>query len=291
MTVFYDKLDTIMKQDMGGRGFLGTLPANPMHETAETLKSASRVILLTGFPVRLQDGDFIGETDGPSGTANLAAAFTEVGVDVLVVTDRASYRLLKEALRYRAPKAKLCLLPEENTDLFVINTIQEFAPTHFISLERPGKATNGHYHNMRGEFIDDMITDSSLFLSEAKRFGAVTISIGDGGNEMGMGTHYKRVVDHVPCGSLICAEEGADITLASGVSNWWGWGIASLLSLQTGKNLLPTEHQEAELLERVVQAGGVDGCTKENTNTVDNLPLETHLSVLRTVSDLLKEEI
>ncbi len=288
---FYSELDKIMKQDMGGRGFLGTLPANPMEETAETLKSASRVLLLTGFPVRVSNDHFIGETDGPSGTANLAAAFTNAGVDVLVVTDKASYQLLKEALRYRAPKAELRLLPEENTDLFVINTIQEFAPTHFISLERPGKAANGHYHNMRGEAIDDMITDSSLFLSEAKRFGAVTISIGDGGNEMGMGTHYHKVVDHVPCGSLICAEECADITLASGVSNWWGWGIASLLSIQTGKNLLPTEREEAELLERVVQAGGVDGCTKENTNTVDNLPLETHLSVLRTVSQLLEQEI
>ena len=288
---FYDELDTIMTQDLGGRGFLRVLPANPIAETAETIKTASRVLLLTGFPVRLGEGKFIGETDGPSGTANLAAAFTNANAEVLVVTDYASYRLLEEALAYRAPKAKLALLPEENTEQFIKSCIADFAPTHFISLERPGKANDGHYHNMRGESIDDMITDSELFLSESKRFGAVTISIGDGGNEMGMGTFHKEVAEHVPCGDIICAMEGADLTLASGVSNWWGWGLAALLSLQTGKNLLPTEMEETELLHRVVLAGGVDGCTKENVDTVDNLPLEAHLALLRDVNSLVDAQL
>lgn len=45
---------------------------------------------------------------------------------------------------------------------------------------------------MRGETIDDMITDSALFLSEARAFGAETISIGDGGNEMGMALTAMR---------------------------------------------------------------------------------------------------
>lgn len=288
---FYHELDTIMTQDLGSRGFLRVLPANPIAETADTLKAASRVLLLTGFPVRLGEGKFIGETDGPSGTANLASAFTNIDSEVLVVTDHASYHLLEAALAYRAPKAKLALLPEENTELFIKNCIAEFAPTHFISLERPGKANDGHYHNMRGESIDDMITDSDLFLSESKRFGAVTISIGDGGNEMGMGTFHDEVAEHVPCGDIICAMEGADITLASGVSNWWGWGISALLSLQTGKNLLPTEAEETELLHRVVLAGGVDGCTKENVDTVDNLPLDAHLSLLRDVHTLVSDHL
>lgn len=288
---FYHELDYLMKQDLGGRGFLSVLPANPIAETAECLKTASRVLLLTGFPVRLGEGTFIGETDGPSGTANLAAAFTNVNAEVLVVTDHASYHLLEEALCYRAPKARLLLLPEKDTDLFIRTCIEEYAPTHFISLERPGKADDGHYHNMRGERIDDMITDSDLFLSEAKRFGAVTISIGDGGNEMGMGSFHKEVVEHVIHGELICAAEGADITLVSGVSNWWGWGLSALLSLQCKRNLLPSEAEESELLHRVVLAGGVDGCTKENVETVDHLPLEAHLSILRSVSDLLVKEL
>ena len=283
---FFTELDKIMKQDMGGRGFLGTLPANPIKETLDTLANAKRVILLSGFPVRMPDGSFIGETDGPSGTANLAYALTEAGAEALVVTDAESFHLMEEALRCRAPKATLALLPEVDFESFIKTTIHTFKPTHFISLERPGKAMDGHFHNMRGEIIDDMITDSSLFLTEAKAFGAVAICIGDGGNEMGMGSFRNEVTATVPCGELICAKNCADLPLASGVSNWWGWGIAALLSLHAKRNLLPSDAEETELLHCVVMAGGVDGCTKERVETVDNLSLETNLSVLRAVRDL-----
>ena len=58
-----------------------------------------------------------------------------------------------------------------------------------------------------------------------------------------------------------------------------------------GLYLLPTESQEAELLHRVVEAGGVDGCTKEHTETVDHLSLAVHLSVLRSVSQALTAQM
>lgn len=288
---FYEKLDAIMKQDFGGRGLLASLPPGPVKETSDTLEYAERAILLTGFPVRLPDGAFTGETDGPSGTANLAAALCQTGCAVFVVTDWVSAPLLREALRYRAPMASLAVLPDSDTDSFIRRFVREIKPTHFISLERPGKACDGHYHNMRGEAIDDMITDSALFLSEAKKAGAVTISIGDGGNEMGMGAFRRHVENHVPCGDVICTREGADITLASGVSNWWGWGIAALLSIKTGKLLLPSPGEEAETLHRVVAAGGVDGCTKEHTETVDHLAMTVHLSILDQVTKLTVEHM
>lgn len=283
---FYQELDTIMRQDFGGRGLLASLPPAPLRETAETLACAERAVLLTGFPVRLGKDRFTGETDGPSGTVNLASALLRCECSVVVVTDAVSYPLLKAAMEYRTPQAGLFVLPETGTEDFIRSFLKAFRPTHFISLERPGKALDGHYHNMRGEIIDDMITDSAYFLREAEKNGAVTISIGDGGNEMGMGTFRQEILDHVPCGDSICTRESAMLALASGVSNWWGWGIASMLSLMTGKNLLPTEQEEAEMLHRVVCAGGVDGCTKEATETVDHLPLSLHLSILREVTEL-----
>lgn len=64
MTFFKD-LDTIMKQDFGNRGLLKALPDNPIQETLNTLADARRVILLTGFPVRLSDGSYVGEPTAP----------------------------------------------------------------------------------------------------------------------------------------------------------------------------------------------------------------------------------
>ena len=217
---FYETLDSIMKQDFGGRGLLASLPASPLAAVSASLAHAKRAVLLTGFPVRMPDGSITGETDGPSGTANLAAALTAAGCGVSVVTDWSSYPHLEAALRFRAPQATLIRLPEQNTDNFIRTFIRDAKPTHLISLERPGKAENGHYHSMRGEQLDDMITDSALFLSAAREAGATVISIGDGGNEMGMGTFRREILAGVPHGELICTAEAADLTLASGVSNW-----------------------------------------------------------------------
>lgn len=290
MTFFKD-LDTIIRQDFGGRGLLKALPDNPIAETLKTLSAARRVLLLTGFPVRLEDGTYAGETDGPIGIADIAAALTALGVSVLVITDEPAFSIVSDVVCFRAPKAKLMMLPKTDTDEFIKSCIEAFAPTHFISLERPGKAADGHYHSMRGEVLDDMITDSALFLSEAKKAGATTISIGDGGNEMGMGTYRDMIERFVPFGETICTAESADITLACGVSNWWGIGIAALCSLIAEKNLLPTREEETESLRLAVAAGSVDGCTRKNEMTVDRLDLETHLGILDAVNDILNKEL
>ena len=74
---------------------------------------------------------------------------------------------------------------------------------------------------------------------------------------------------------------GADHALASGVSNWWGWGVEALLSRRTGRWLLPDDEQEKQLLSQVVEAGGVDGVTGKRQSSVDGLSLDENLQVLR----------
>lgn len=101
---FYHQLDAIMKQDMGGRGLLASLPENPIKKAAESLRHAARVILLTGFPVRMEDGGCIGETDGPSGHRQPGLCLYPGRSPGPGVTDRASYHLLEEALSYRLPR-------------------------------------------------------------------------------------------------------------------------------------------------------------------------------------------
>lgn len=288
---FFRALDAAMKQDFGGRGLLTAFPDNPLKETLESLKTAGRVILLTGFPVRAEDGTVIGETDGPLGTADLAAALTALGIPTLAVTDPLSFAPLNASLFYRAPQAKLLTLPRADTAAFISDCVKNFAPTHVISLELPGKAADGHFHNMRGEIMDDVVTDSSAFLPAAHAAGAAVISVGDGGNEFCMGAYRDIIERFVPHGETICAEAAADLALAAGVSNWWGLGLAALLSLIAGRSLLPTDAEETESLRRIVAAGSVDGCTKRREMTVDNLPLSVHLEILRQVRELTVREL
>ena len=287
---FFKKLDEAMRYDPGNRGLLANAPANPLDRLQEALQEITGVVILTGFPVRLGLHNFTGETDGPLGAANLAFAFESIGVPVWLLTDEEAYWVVNAAVTRRGCKCRPLMLPRYEADEFVAAQLDAIHPSHVLTIERPGKARDGHYHNMRGGIIDAMFVDASSIIEAARERGITTISIGDGGNEIGMGALAETIEKYVPHGEAICAREVADIALISGVSNWWGWGVSALLSRMYGINLLPSDDMERGMLHEMVLAGSVDGCTKKPEETVDNLPMEVHLGVLSNVRSAMQEK-
>ena len=287
---FFKKLDEAMRYDPGNRGLLANAPANPLDRLQEALTDIKGVVIPTGFPVRLGLHNFTGETDGPLGAANLAYAFESIGVPVWLLTDEEAYWVVNAAVTRRGCKCRPLMLPRYEADEFVAAQLDAIHPSHVLTIERPGKARDGHYHNMRGGIIDAMFVDASSIIEAARERGITTISIGDGGNEIGMGALAETIEKYVPHGEAICAREVADIALISGVSNWWGWGVSALLSRMYGINLLPSDDMERGMLHEMVLAGSVDGCTKKPEETVDNLPMEVHLGVLSNVRSAMLEK-
>lgn len=287
---FFKKLDEAMRYDPGNRGLLANAPANPLDRLQEALQEITGVVILTGFPVRLGLHNFTGETDGPLGAANLAFAFESIGVPVWLLTDEEAYWVVNAAVTRRGCKCRPLMLPKYEADEFIAAQLDAIKPSHVLTIERPGKARDGHYHNMRGGIIDAMFVDASSIIEAARERGITTISIGDGGNEIGMGALAVTIEKYVPYGEAICAREVADIALISGVSNWWGWGVSALLSRMYGINLLPSDDMERGMLHEMVLAGSVDGCTKKPEETVDNLPMEVHLGVLSNVRSAMLEK-
>lgn len=287
---FFKKLDEAMRYDPGNRGLLANAPANPLDRLQEALQEITGVVILTGFPVRLGLHNFTGETDGPLGAANLAFAFESIGVPVWLLTDEEAYWVVNAAVTRRGCKCRPLMLPKYEADEFIAAQLDAIKPSHVLTIERPGKARDGHYHNMRGGIIDAMFVDASSIIEAARERGITTISIGDGGNEIGMGALAETIEKYVPHGEAICAREVADIALISGVSNWWGWGVSALLSRMYGINLLPSDDMERGMLHEMVLAGSVDGCTKKPEETVDNLPMEVYLGVLSNVRSAMLEK-
>lgn len=287
---FFKKLDEAMRYDPGNRGLLANAPANPLDRLQEALQEITGVVILTGFPVRLGLHNFTGETDGPLGAANLAFAFESIGVPVWLLTDEEAYWVVNAAVTRRGCKCRPLMLPKYEADEFIAAQLDAIKPSHVLTIERPGKARDGHYHNMRGGIIDAMFVDASSIIEAARERGITTISIGDGGNEIGMGALAETIEKYVPHGEAICAREVADIALISGVSNWWGWGVSAMLSRMYGINLLPSDDMEWGMLHEMVLAGSVDGCTKKPEETVDNLPMEVHLGVLSNVRSAMLEK-
>ena len=287
MDTFLRNVDRIMRQDPGGRGLLSALPENPVFELADELRTFRKVFLLTGFPVRLTDGKAVCETDGPLGIVDIAVALSRLQIPYLILSDEESSGILRAGMRSRDLPDAVHLLCHTDPAGDILRLLAAHAPSHVLTLERPGKAADGHYHNMRGAVIDDLITDTSMFLSLARENGIRSVSVGDGGNESGMGALRGLIHSSIPLGSLICADDTADIPLVSGVSNWWGDGICAVLSKETGLDLLPSEEELGKTLEAVVRAGSVDGVTKEARNTVDGLPEEVHRKIISDLRALL----
>ena len=287
---FFKKLDEAMRYDPGNRGLLANAPANPLDRLQESLQEITGVVILTGFPVRLGLHNFTGETDGPLGAANLAFAFESIGVPVWLLTDEEAYWVVNAAVTRRGCKCRPLMLPKYEADEFIAAQLDAIHPSHVLTIERPGKARDGHYHNMRGGIIDAMFVDASSIIEAARERGITTISIGDGGNEIGMGALAETIEKYVPHGEAICAREVADIALISGVSNWWGWGVSALLSRMYGINQFPSDDMERGMLHEMVLAGSVDGCTKKPEETVDNLPMEVHMGVLSNVRSAMQEK-
>lgn len=279
MKRFFDDISDILSQDPGGRGLMRFLPRPDPAPAYAALGNVRRALIVTGFPIRTPDGRVACETDGPAGAADMAHALAACGAAVGIATDETSFAQVRAAADCRAPAVRTYLV-RRGDPAAARRLVLDLAPTHVIAIERPGKAADGHFYTSRGAMIDDLLADTDLLYSLARESGALSIAIGDGGNELGTGAHREAVSRLLPGGGAIAAAQDADITLMTGVSNWWGWGIAALLSARAGQDLLPSDAQQTRLMRAVLDAGAVDGVTRLRAMSVDNLALDVHLEVL-----------
>jgi D-glutamate cyclase len=120
----------------------------------------------------------------------------------------------------------------------------------------------------------------------------VTIGIGDGGNEIGMGkVPWEVVARNVRGGGVVACRVPADHLVVCGVSNWGayalGVGVALARGVEPDPGLFDVEF-ERRLLEVLVEEGPlVDGFSGLSTPTVDGLRFEEYvepLSKLRAVA-------
>ena len=280
-----DPIETLCALDMGGRGIGRLVMAGAMAAAARSLARAERVVLVTGFVAR---PGWAAETDGPSGTVVLGRALRRIGARVTYLADPPVAPLVEACLRALGEPRDLIAVPAEPA--VALRTARErvraFDPTHLVAIERPGRARDGGYYNARGRSVAALNAPlDALFLR--RRAGTVTIGIGDGGNEIGMGRVRARVVRDVPNGAKLASVVRTDHLIVGGTSNWGAWGVAAHLGLVTGRALLHTPKEEARLTHAMVRAGAVDGLTGAARPSVDNLPLGLHQTLLETLGGLV----
>ena len=260
----FDKIENLVLQDPGKRGFPRFAVPGMYRRAAESLFFASSVWMVSGFWI-LGAGAL--ETDGPPGTVVLASALKQLKIPVRVFTDAHSVGIFHSA----SAALGLTDLPVDGADHFAFRS-GEIAPSHFIALERPGKAVDGECYNFRGESVSRFTADTDALLNRVKSEGSVIVAVGDGGNELGMGNFRRQTERLFSDGRPFAAVAVSDFSLCAGVSNWGGYALAAMLSLLSGRPLMPTASTLSAVLKACAAAGCVDGVTGRNETTVDGLP-------------------
>jgi len=108
----------------------------------------------------------------------------------------------------------------------------------------------------------------------------ITIGVGDGGNEIGMGNVRARFARGGALAARIASVVRVDHLVVAGVSNWGAYGIVANLARFAARPLLHTADDERRLVAACVKAGACDGVTRRPEATVDGLPLDTHAALI-----------
>lgn len=73
-----------------------------------------------------------------------------------------------------------------------------------VACERAGMADDGKYHTMKGGVMPTASVDRVEDIwQRALDLEILTIAIGDGGNELGMGKVHEEIITTIPEGDLI----------------------------------------------------------------------------------------
>lgn len=271
------RIEVLARHDPGSRGLASFASSRELQASAAELLRGQRIIIVTGFCIRAAQ---VGETDGPPGALAIADALRRLGKEVVLVSDRYSSGLLAAgSALLAAPFEMVDLeLPQPHADQQIDELVAAFKPTQVLAIERPGNAQDGHRYSMRGERLDDLVAAADRLLAPQSAYR--TIAIGDGGNELGLGRLRDSLKSRVTHGELIFCATPADYVIPAGISNWGAYALVAALSLLAGQLLLrPPEHERA-VLQALLAAGAVDGCTRAPTLSVDGLPWDDYAKVL-----------
>ncbi|MBI2015766.1 MAG: DUF4392 domain-containing protein [Candidatus Rokubacteria bacterium] len=267
-----DLLDQILALDPGARRIAAFARPRAALAAARALRRARRALIATGFTV--EPG--LPETDGPPGAAVLGRALRVLGARVSYVTDRVNVAVLEAALGALGEPRDVVVYPDAGGAARAI--LAAVRPTHLVAIERPGRTRAGDYLSERGESIAAFNAPvDELFLAPGR---AITVGIGDGGNEIGMGSALARIRRLGRGRARLASIVRVDHLVVAGVSNWGAYGVVAALGRLAGRDLLHTPGDERRLVEACVAAGAADGITRKREPTVDALPLEAHAAVV-----------
>ncbi|MFZ3236556.1 MAG: glutamate cyclase domain-containing protein [Stellaceae bacterium] len=291
-----DRIEAAVQTDVGRNiGALCEAARGGLWRAAMAIAASPRcrVGLITGFFVPL-GAPPAAETDGPVGAALLARGLAEIGIPSRLATDAPCRNACAVALA----AAGAAPVPVDAVAIGaaldpLAETWRAAGVTHALSIERCGRSVDGTPRNMRGQDIGAHTAPlDELFTAGPWE----TIAVGDGGNEIGMGALPRTLIAaHVEHGATIACVTAAQHLIVAGVSHWGAYALIGALAVVREDWRQPLvrcldEDLDARILETTLRDGpAVDGVSRLQAPTIDNLDLAAHHRKLRTVRALARQ--
>lgn len=292
-----DRIEALIHQDTG-RGIFPLFAAarGGLWGAISALMAAPprHIGILTGFFVP-KGVIAAAETDGPAGAALLALAFARIGVPCRLLTDAACRPACEAALAGAGlTTVPVDALAPDTPPGPLIEAWRAQKPRGgidwMIAIERCGPGADGRPRNMRGEDVSAHAAPlDQVFTAGPWR----TVAIGDGGNEVGMGSLPPGLIAAtVPFGAAIACVTPADHLITAGVSHWGAYALIAGLAVANAawrETLLACLDPaiERRILQTLVCLGpAVDGVTLGRTLTIDGLDLDTHGAKRKQLKDI-----
>lgn len=218
------------------------------------------------------------ESDGPVGVAIAARILGEAGLPVAAVTDRWSAPVVGAALVAAGAGDTPLLVGAAAADRRrLVDGLAGLRTTHLVFVERPGAAPDGRRRSMTGRDV----SVRNLDLGPLAAAGPwLSVGIGDGGNEVGMGgLPAGLVAAAIRGGNSIRATTRVDYLLTATVSNWGCYALLAMLGLLDARLADPVDRFLTGAFERRVFDGAaagatmVDGVKLACSASIDGFPL------------------
>ncbi len=231
------------------------------------------------------------ETDGPLGAALLAGGLAAVGVPCRLATDVLCASACAAAVAAAGlPGMPIDTAPAGASVAPLLATWRQAGVNLALAVERSGPARDGVPHTMRGIPLDSYAAPlHALFLGGTWE----RLAIGDGGNEIGMGSlPHALIARHIANGAAIACTVPADHLVVAGVSNWGCYALLAALAVLRPDWRAPLlawldpARDEAILTAMVRHGPAVDGVIGRPALSVDGLPMAVHHERLRELHKL-----
>lgn len=291
---------------------------------AGTVQPGDVVIIATGLPIRGWYSAALAENDGPAGAATLARAlYIALGSIPVLLTEEPMIPLLQAACRaaglvvtnlaeWQSGTSSPDAVPGRHLPLAIIEgfptdlekakhaadtLLETLNPSAMISIERQGANAKNVYHYGKGEAnLASVMAKLDVLFERGQNAGVLTIGLGDGGNELGLGLIRDEIRAAIPfgahcvcpCGSGIAPQFSADVVIISTTCNWGAWGIEACLALLTGwEQVLHPPSMERSVLHACTEMGALDGITGFVEPSVDGIPGEICVQVVEMLSHIV----